>query len=77
MKHSVKYIIIHGIKISQYFKDIHPYLIYRFNHNYNEIYKQLQSRHKVIWKYKEVIRNSKIWDFKTCSKTEVNSMGLV
>lgn len=23
MKHSVKYIIIHGIKISQYFKDVH------------------------------------------------------
>lgn len=60
MKHSVKYIIIYGIKISQYFKDVHPYLIYRLNHKYNQIYEQLQSSHKIIWKYKEVIRASKI-----------------
>lgn len=58
MKHSVKYIIIYGIKISQYFKDVNPYLIYRLNHNYNQIYEQLQS----ITNYKKhkVIRASKI-----------------
>ena len=66
-----------ALKSLSVFKDVHPYLIYRFNHNYNQNYKQLQYNHKIMWKCKEFRRASKILNFKTLFKTAINIIRLV